>query len=79
MTCLIHLLPTPTKMLVPYSLQHTPLPLPLAIPQVAPDYDQPYFRGYNEILVQSGIAMNDWLKFLDALNIAMVTSLTQTL
>jgi hypothetical protein len=48
------------------------LPLPLALPQTSSKYDSPFLRAYNQQLEQSGIYQDDWLKFIDGLNCAMV-------
>lgn len=46
---------------------------PVALPQIANDYDSPFARGWNDDLLASGIEQRDWLKFIDGLNIAMVS------
>lgn len=48
------------------------LDLPLCLPQTTSGYDSPFARAYNPQLEASGIEQDEWLKFLDALNIAMV-------
>lgn len=48
------------------------LSLPVVFPQTATRFDSPFARGYNDHMRYSGIEMNDWLKFVDGLNIAMV-------
>jgi hypothetical protein len=54
---------------------HELLSLPVCLPQTTAGYDQPFARGYNDVLTHSGIDMMDWLRFIDALNIAMVCAL----
>jgi hypothetical protein len=49
-----------------------PLTLPLALPQINSNYDAPFLRAYNADLAKSGINQDDWLKFIDGLNVAMV-------
>lgn len=56
---------TPTNPLPKGSI--VPLPLPLCIPQVAPQMEQPFTRAYSPGLAASGITMDDWLKFTDGL------------
>lgn len=48
------------------------LDLPVCLPQITNGYDSPFARAYNPQLEASGIERDEWLKFLDALNIAMV-------
>lgn len=48
------------------------LPVPICPPQVTRGYDSPFARGYKPQFAISGIEQEDWLKFLDSLNIAMV-------
>lgn len=50
------------------------LPLPVAVPQIRVAYDASFVRAYSPELVRSGVTQNDWLKFVDGLNIAMVLS-----
>jgi hypothetical protein len=50
------------------------LDLPLCLPQTTSGYDSPFARAYNPQLEASGIEQDEWLKFLDALNIAMTAS-----
>jgi hypothetical protein len=52
--------------------QSSGLPLPVCLPQVAATEDAAFARGYNDQLMACGITMSDWLKFIDALNNAMV-------
>jgi hypothetical protein len=56
------------------------LAAPVCLPQVIAERDAAFARGYNEHMMASGITMGDWLRFLDALNNAMVstTALTVT-
>lgn len=49
------------------------LHVPVCLPQITGGYDSPFARGYNPQLAVSGIEENDWLRFLDSLNIAMVS------
>ncbi|KAF8316057.1 hypothetical protein DL93DRAFT_2078251 [Clavulina sp. PMI_390] len=51
-----------------------PLPLPVALPQVRVAYDAPFVRAWNDELAQNGLQQDEWLMFLDGLNIAMVRS-----
>lgn len=55
----------------PQSLR--PLTLPVCLPQTVSGYDAPFARAYNPELAASGIEAGDWLKFLDGLNIAIVS------
>jgi hypothetical protein len=55
-------------------LQRRPLTAPMCLPQVAAKRDATFARGYNEQMMASGISMTDWLRFLDALNHAMVST-----
>ena len=48
------------------------LQLPVCLPQITGGYDSPFARAYNPQLEASGIERDEFLKFLDALNIAMV-------
>lgn len=48
------------------------LPVPLVLPQIAGSYDSPFFRAYNPALQDSEITQDEWLRFIDGLNIAMV-------
>jgi hypothetical protein len=50
-----------------------PLPVPVCLPQTVSGYDSPFARGFNPHLSESGIEQVDWLKFLDGLNIAIVS------
>jgi len=50
------------------------LDLPVCLPQITNGYDSPFARAYNPRLEASGIEQDEWLKFLDALNIAMTAS-----
>lgn len=49
------------------------LDLPVCLPQITSGYDSPFARAYNPQLGAVGIEEDEWLKFLDALNIAMVS------
>ena len=57
---------------------HTPestrqrLQLPICLPQTTSGYDSPFARAHNPQLEASGIEQEEFLNFLDALNIAMV-------
>jgi len=48
------------------------LQLPICLPQTTSGYDSPFARAYNPQLEASGIEQEEFLNFLDALNIAMV-------
>lgn len=50
------------------------LPVPICLPQATRGYDSPFVRGWHPQLVTSGIEQEDWLRFLDSLNIAMVSN-----
>lgn len=50
------------------------LPVPICLPQVTRGYDSPFARGWNPQLATCGIEQEDWLRFLDSLNIAMVSN-----
>jgi hypothetical protein len=50
-----------------------PLPVPVCLPQTVSGYDSPFARAFNPELVTSGVEEVDWLKFLDGLNIAIVS------
>ena len=62
------LFPTPP----PPTVTSQRLPVPICLPQVTRGYDSPFARGWHPQLATSGIEQDDWLKFLDSLNIAMV-------
>lgn len=47
------------------------LSLPVALPQIAAGFDAPFLRGYGD-LASSGIRQDDWLRFVDGLNVALV-------
>lgn len=55
------------------------LQLPICLPQITGGYDSPFARAYNPQLAESAIEQDDFLKFLDALNIAMVRIVTPLL
>lgn len=44
---------------------------PVIIPQLGIAYHSPFKRAYAPVLARSGVEMQDWLEFLDDLNIAM--------
>jgi hypothetical protein len=48
------------------------LDLPVVLPQVNTDYDSAFLRAYNPVLADSGVTEEDWLTFIDGLNIAIV-------
>jgi hypothetical protein len=48
------------------------LQLPICLPQITSGYDSPFARAYNPQLQASGIEQEEFLNFLDGLNIAMV-------
>jgi hypothetical protein len=56
----------------PYEAAHRSLPLPFVLPQETAGTNYAFARGYNPVLAASGIALPDWLRFVDALNLAMV-------
>lgn len=58
----------------PPSILKERLPVPICLPQATRGYDSPFVRGWNPELVTCGIEQEDWLKFLDSLNIAMVST-----
>jgi hypothetical protein len=47
------------------------LQAPICLPQITGGYDSPFARAYNPQLAASGIELDEFLNFLDALNIAM--------
>lgn len=49
------------------------LSLPVALPQIAGTYDASFLRAYNRYLEHSGVNQEDWLRFLDGLNVAIVS------
>ncbi|KAF8343179.1 uncharacterized protein EI90DRAFT_3115695 [Cantharellus anzutake] len=51
-----------------------PLPVPVVLPQDGTSWDSPFARGYHPDMRDSGIEMDDWLKFIDGLNIAIGAS-----
>jgi hypothetical protein len=63
----------PTPHGSPPEYSHAPLPAVIALPQMSPGFDQSFARGYHVAMARSGLQMDDWLRFLDALNIAMVS------
>lgn len=50
------------------------LALPLGLPQILNGFDTPFLRAWNPDLELSGIEQDDWLGFIDGLNVAMVHS-----
>jgi hypothetical protein len=56
----------------PYEAVHRSLPLPFVLPQETVGTNYAFTRGYNPALAASGIALPSWLRFVDALNLAMV-------
>ena len=52
------------------------IPLPICIPQITPGFMQPFARGYNQVLGEPpiGISQEDFVRFLDGLNMAMTAS-----
>lgn len=50
------------------------LDLPVALPQINTNYDSAFLRAFTPALGSSGITQEDWLKFIDGLNIAIVRS-----
>jgi hypothetical protein len=69
-----HIPPTPHGSPPVYS--RTALPAAVALPQISPGYDQSFARGYHAAMAESGVQMEDWLHFIDALNVAMVRYLS---
>jgi hypothetical protein len=57
----------------PSPVEGTQLPMPFCLPQIWAKFDSPFGRGYNEYLNEVGISSDIWLKFVDTLNIAMVS------
>jgi hypothetical protein len=57
----------------PSPAEGTQLPMPFCLPQIWAKFDSPFGRGYNEHLNEAGISSETWLKFVDTLNIAMVS------
>ncbi|KAL5527873.1 hypothetical protein ACEPAG_6674 [Sanghuangporus baumii] len=51
-----------------------PLRLPLCLPQGTAGSNAAFLRAYSPELQASGVQMNDWLHFVDGLNIAMSAS-----
>jgi hypothetical protein len=49
------------------------LELPLCLPQTMSSFDAPFARAYSPDLAACGIQQEDWLNFLDELNIVMVS------
>lgn len=55
------------------------LDLPLALPQIAGSYDSSFLRAYSPDLERSGVSQDEWLRFIDGLNIAIVSTLSASL
>lgn len=51
------------------------LDLPVVLPQINTNYDSAFLRAYNPILADSAILEEDWLRFIDGLNIAIVRTM----
>jgi hypothetical protein len=51
-----------------------PLSAPLVVPQDVPKFDAPFVRAYAPDATPSGIDRDEWLAFVDGLNMAMTTS-----
>ncbi len=58
---------------LPFDAKLAPLPLPVVLPQDGTSWDSPFARGYHPEMRASGIEMGDWLRFIDGLNIAIVS------
>jgi hypothetical protein len=56
----------------PPEISRQPLQVPICLPQITGGYDSPFARAYNPHLAASGVEQDEFLKFLDALNVAMV-------
>jgi hypothetical protein len=56
----------------PYEAVLGPLSLPFVLPQESVGLDYAFARGYNPALAASGVSLADWLRFVDALNLATV-------
>ncbi|KAL5487557.1 hypothetical protein ACEPAI_5665 [Sanghuangporus weigelae] len=59
---------------VPERSHLEPLRLPLCLPQGTAGSNAAFIRGYSPELEASGVQMNDWMHFVDGLNIAMSAS-----
>ncbi|KAH8113843.1 hypothetical protein DFH11DRAFT_278873 [Phellopilus nigrolimitatus] len=53
---------------------HEPLRLPFCLPQMSSGGTSTFVRAYSRELHASGVKMDDWLRFIDGLNIAMTAS-----
>lgn len=67
-TALFNPSPSPSP---PYS-QSPSLLAPICIPQLNPTFDSPFIRAYAPALGEKGISKEEWLGFLDGLNLALV-------
>jgi hypothetical protein len=61
----------------PADVKLNKLDLPVALPQINTNYDSAFLRAFTPVLDSSGITQEDWLKFIDGLNIAIVRSLAR--
>ncbi|KAF7974311.1 hypothetical protein HWV62_12472 [Athelia sp. TMB] len=52
----------------------TPLSRPMCLPQIASGFDAPFVRAHGPDAEAAGVSEEDWLAFIDALNIAMTAS-----
>ena len=50
------------------------LALPIALPQTSSSPDAPFVRAYHQDWRNNGIEMEDWLRFVDGLNLSLVSS-----
>lgn len=57
---------------VPAPAQLKPLSRPMCLPQIATGFDSPFVRAHGPDAEAAGVPEEDWLAFMDALNIAMV-------
>lgn len=58
-----------------YSPQAYDLSLPVCVPQLTSGFDTPFSRGYNHSLASSvGISQEEFLNFIDGLNMALIAS-----
>lgn len=60
----------------PVPAQLTPLSRPMCLPQIASGFDAPFVRAHGPDAEAAGVSEEDWLAFLDALNIAMVRGIS---
>ena len=49
------------------------LALPIALPQTSSSYDAAFLRAYNEDWRNNSVEMADWLRFVDGLNLSLVS------